>query len=818
MIGELPISELMTALIVAVVAGATVLVIVRIYQGASSRPLLQSMEQSIISRRFIPRLGNAAFGTMFSAYVVILSSLSILKQQSFHTAGYDVGVFDQVVWNSLKGRLLLSSINVPETLSWESSHLAIHFSPILLALIPLYAVWSDPRALLIFQSIALASAALPIYWLARKSLGYFLACCICLAFFLSPSLQYVNLTEFHEISIAVPLLVFATYFLIKQRELPFLICLGLAFLVKEEIGLIAVGFGVFTFLKWKRWLGLAIGLFGLCFTVLLVQYVIPGFARQQDYYFAGFLYSSLGSSPTQILISIVTRPDLVLKTLLIPEKIEFVLHLFAPLAFLPLLGLEISILSLPTFGYLLLSTRGYEYAGHSQHPAPILPFLFIGSIVGLQRLARWYAGSQGSHLDRESRSIPIKMGLGTLLLVASVSMYFFQAPGPFAKNFDPGTYSVEADRAALGSSLMQMIPSNAVVLAEEEFVPHLSQRRFIYQFPWIPDYRRAEWIFADTTRFWYDFHKGAWDQVLQTGYFEIVAQQDGYILARRRPLEHSTSIRYDGGISLLGYTIPLTETLRGGQTLRPIVYWRAEQKLSARYVVQVRLLDKEDHIWAEDNSEPEGGNFPTNSWKVGEPVGDQYTLSLPPTMPPSDYRITIGVYDPSSERNLVANDSSGQPPGDSIVLDTVPIEKDKSSITASDLLRQFQLEQPYFVDMGEIRLIGFKPIPKTIAAGQLLPVGIYWRAREKPKGDYTVTVQLRDASGQVVFEQASRPANNTYPTTQWGAGEVLLDWHDLTLPETLAPSDYTIQVVLTDSMTGKILGATALSKLTTLEP
>jgi hypothetical protein len=74
-------------------------------------------------------------------------------------------------------------------------------------------------------------------------------------------------------------------------------------------------------------------------------------------------------------------------------------------------------------------------------------------------------------------------------------------------------------------------------------------------------------------------------------------------------------------------------------------------------------------------------------------------------------------------------------------------------------------------------------------------------------------VQLRDASGRVAFEQANRPANGAYPTTEWNAGEVLLDWHDFELPRDIATGRYRIFVVLRDLGNGQTLGETEISNI-----
>jgi hypothetical protein len=108
--------------------------------------------------------------------------------------------------------------------------------------------------------------------------------------------------------------------------------------------------------------------------------------------------------------------------------------------------------------------------------------------------------------------------------------------------------------------------------------------------------------------------------------------------------------------------------------------------------------------------------------------------------------------------------------------------------------------------MQEIRLIGTAEIPRAIGRGEGFSVGLYWRPRDKPRGDYAVSVQLRDVSGAIVAEQTGRPAAGAYPTTRWQKGEVLLDWHDLSIPATLPEGDYTLVVALRDAAGHMVLG------------
>ena len=356
--------------------------------------------------------------------------------------------------------------------------------------------------------------------------------------------------------------------------------------------------------------------------------------------------------------------------------------------------------------------------------------------------------------------------------------------------------------------IARTIPVDAVVVAQNELLPYLSQRRGIYEIPIIPDYRQADYLIADTTREYFQVHRGFWQAFLSSGYFQIVDQPDGYLIARRRASEQRVDARLEDGLSLIGYTIPLTETLRGGTALRPILEWQVDAPVDARYAVVMRMIDKQDRVWAESDHEPQDGYLPTTMWLPGKSIGDQFELALPPTMPTGDYTLTLGLHKADEDDLLPLFDLNGRSIGNEIKLQNLHVEKDKRAYTASQLM----IERPLFADMRELRFLGTTNLPATIRAGDVLTVGLYWRARQQPQEDYLFNVQLRDVNNRVVVEQSARPANGTYPTTQWGAGEVLLDWHDLAV-NSLPPSTYRLWVSSVDSRTLIAIGEIAVAEI-----
>lgn len=764
-----------------------------------------------------PRICDRIFIFSFALYVLTFGALAILRYLSFNS-GPDLGLYDQLVWNSLRGRLFQNTL-----LEDAPFYLGKSFSPIILALVPLYAIWANPVMLLFTQTIALASAAFPIYWFARERIGHLLALVVVWAYFLSPAVESINMVDVHGIAFATPTLAFATYFLFHRRYKPFLVCLVLGLMIREEIALIIIVFGVVMFLfERRRVFGLVLFLFGCLATVALLTYIIPffhGSAYSPEFYYFGsgvrsqaqLRYTYLGHSVPEILETIITQPGIIAQHILTPDKIEFVLYLLIPLFFLPLLGIEASFLALPTLGYSLLSEFKFQYSITSFYHAPMLPFLFFGTVLGIKRIVGWRRRNGHDERIAATSRTARKWAIGSGLAVSALASYYFVGRGPLAQNFSP-EFLVLDQHTAIADQLVGLIPADATVAAQTEYVSHLSARQAIYEFPGFPDYRGIEYLIADPQRDWYGLHRTDWDEMLANGFFEIVTQNDSVVIAKQRAIAQPLVIRFGDEVSVVGVTIPSVGALRGGSTLRPIMYWRAERNIVLAYWIRIRVEDEQGHLWAEEDREPWDGKLPTTHWETGKTIADQFTLPLPSTIPSGEYRILVGLHKKGEEDLLGSIDAHGKSSSDEIAVATVSIQKDKSSVTASDL----QIEQPLFVDMQEMRFLGYVPPPQQVRAGETVHLGLYWRARAKPKGDYVVAVQLRDPAGRVVLDQAGRPANGTYPTTEWDVGEVLLDWHDLNLPADFAPGEYQVKVVLGNPGSGIVLGEVSLAALSVI--
>src|SRR5260370_25709858 len=203
------------------------------------------------------------FLAALALYCVTLGTLSALKHASYHSSLIDLGIFDQVIWNTAHGRWFWDTLD--PYVQHNHVFLGQHFSPGLTLLVPVYLVAPSIYSLLVIQTLALALGSVPIYMLAaRRTQDERIALLLALRYLAFPQLPYANLFDFHEIALAVPLLAWAIERLDAGHARTAVVLLCVALLFKEEVGLIVAAFGAFAALEGhNRVLGLGLIALGL---------------------------------------------------------------------------------------------------------------------------------------------------------------------------------------------------------------------------------------------------------------------------------------------------------------------------------------------------------------------------------------------------------------------------------------------------------------------------------------------------------------------------------------------------------------------------
>ena len=427
--------------------------------------------------RLWPAAGEAAVAARvvyagMAAYAVLFVFAAVLHYAVFKEARFDLGDMVQAIWNTAHGHVLESTTASGQ----QASRLGTHVDPFLLLFVPLFWVWSSPVPLLVVQVLAVASGALPVFWLARKHLGSSRAAAhFAFAYLLYPAVQFNAFTigdGFHPVSLAVPLILFAIWFLDEDRLVAFSAVALLACTTKEEIPLAVGCLGIwFAVRRGRRLLGFGVFAVGLGLTAFNLLWVIPHFSATGGDPFVG-RYRAVGGTPRGMAHKLVTDPLAFAHAVASGHKLLYVVLLFVPFLGLWLFEPLLFLGAVPELAINLLSSHGDQTSIGYQYTAGIVPFLVAASVLGASRL-----GGRGVQLS-------------FWVLVATV---FVAALSPLNQ--------LAHDARTLGSSAvsvkahaLSLVPAGVPVSATNELGGYLSERRHFYTFPTIG---RANWIVAD---------------------------------------------------------------------------------------------------------------------------------------------------------------------------------------------------------------------------------------------------------------------------------------------------------------------------------
>ncbi|MEJ5308949.1 MAG: 6-pyruvoyl-tetrahydropterin synthase-related protein [Anaerolineae bacterium] len=121
-------------------------------------------------------------------------------------------------------------------------------------------------------------------------------------------------------------------------------------------------------------------------------------------------------------------------------------------------------------------------------------------------------------------------------------------------------------------------------------------------------------------------------------------------------ISHPLAADFGSEIRLLGYGMQ-----REGDVVTLVLWWQAATSPARDYKRFVHLYDPAtENIVAQDDAMPRAWTYPTTWWAAGEVVSETVTLDIG-AVPPGDYRLGVGWYDPATLDRLPATDAAGQP-------------------------------------------------------------------------------------------------------------------------------------------------------------
>jgi uncharacterized membrane protein len=447
-------------------------------------------------RRAFARLGamtvaeRVAYGST-CLYAAAFTFFAIVRHLAFLSQKEDLGTMAQAISTTLHGHFLATTTEAGD----QVSRLGVHVDPFLVLLTPLWFVWSSPLMLVTLQALAVSAGAFPVFWLARKHLrSERAAVFFVFAYLLYPSTQFNAFavsSGFHSVTIAIPLLLLAIWFLDEDRLVPFTVVALLAATTKEEIPLVIGLLGIWYGSSHGRWrVGLPLFAVGLAVTLVDFLVVIPHF--NSGGYIFGDRYDAVGGSPGGIARTAVTDPMALVRDVATAHKLVYLLLVFLPFLglwlFEPLLLLGV----VPELAINLLSSDPNQTAIPFHGASGMIPFVVAASILGLARLRR-----------RKPRPAEYVQRIA-LYACAAVAVTAVYSPFVVGVGWASQALPSNAEHRAKARAVA-LVPAGVPVSASNQLGGHLSERLRIMIFPVV---REARWVVVDRNDSTYEDHRG----------------------------------------------------------------------------------------------------------------------------------------------------------------------------------------------------------------------------------------------------------------------------------------------------------------------
>jgi uncharacterized membrane protein len=396
----------------------------------------------------------------FAFYLVY----SVSRYQTYLSAGYDLGIFDQAV-------RAYAHFHAP-IVPLKGAHynvLGDHFHPIIATIAPLYWIWNSPCVLLIVQAALIAGSIPVIYRFARRRVGPSLGLVICGAYAVGWALQAMVDFDFHEIAFAVPLGALAIDALDRRADRALLIYCGLLLLVREDMGAVVAMLGIIRILAGRhdrpRWPGITLLVGGIAGYAIATAVLIPHFSPSGQFVY--WSYPELGPNLPSALVHIVIHPWSAARAFFTPwEKTQTMLFLFAPLAFLPLRS-RYALVALPLLAERFFNSRDVLWSTHFHYNALPWVVLTLAAVDGADRLGvlRWRVSRYA--LGAWLAAVPIWIGF-----VSTVP------PNDIQRLTNGSAFEVTPEVRA-SQKLTALVPDDVCIAVQDQLAPHLTRRDYV---------------------------------------------------------------------------------------------------------------------------------------------------------------------------------------------------------------------------------------------------------------------------------------------------------------------------------------------------
>jgi len=328
-----------------------------------------------------------------AALFLFISIWTVFRVISFSTPTYDFGIFAQMFENMRKTGIPVTTVERATAMS----HFNVHVSPIYYLLLPIYMIVPRPETLQVLQAAVLASAAIPMWKIAKHhGLSPLLRTLVCAMLMLYPAVAGGASYDIHENCFLTPLILWMLYGMDKLSIPITSVAAILTLMVKEDSAVYVAVAALWLIVKTligsdKKKKGLIIGAAVLVASIIYFLCTTTYLANVGDGVMTGryqnFMYDDSGSLIT-VIKSVILCPMKAIFECVDFDKLLFIVQSLIPLLCLPLITRRYDryILLIPYILINLMSDYPYQHYVYFQYVFGSLAFLLYLTCVNLSDL------------------------------------------------------------------------------------------------------------------------------------------------------------------------------------------------------------------------------------------------------------------------------------------------------------------------------------------------------------------------------------------------------------------------------------------------
>ena len=410
------------------------------------------------------------------AFAVIFGRLGVQHHRNFGTWSFDMAIYDQAYW--LASRFSKTFITVRGLEFWGH-----HLNLVAYLYAPFYWLGAGPAFLYVSQAVVLGLGAIPTYLLARDRFrSPWAGLAFAVAFLMYAPVQWISWANYHPEALVITPLLFAWWLASRKHWRAFMVALLLALCTREDTALAVIVMGVvLVALHWtsrrvdRRSFRFSLATFGIgsLWYVVATKLLIPHYNNGHEPFYITYFYGDFGKNSVEIAKNLLLHPDRVAKLAVLPDRARFYRDLLLPLGGLPLLGLPFLLMGGPQLLASITGSSPYARQIMYQYTSVMIAPIIIASIEGTSRILR---------------SKTLRYGALCWLLACAYVSNTAWSPSPLSPHYN--VWAVPNNRVASLNKAVSMVPHGARVVGTYSILPHLSGRRYAYDWPnpWQPAY------------------------------------------------------------------------------------------------------------------------------------------------------------------------------------------------------------------------------------------------------------------------------------------------------------------------------------------